>query len=510
MNFKTTILLSKLFLSCVIFAQDASHKINKISQQGKSLYFDGIDDQIRARYSPLLNINNGTLEATIKIIDSTKLEWHPIISKQFAYQLSLYGYQLAAYDWKERKINSFGPELNNNQWHHIAFVFRDGVKNGSQFYLDGNAVGIPFTYNIFNQTGQVDIGSNNFWDQFFNGLIDEIRIWNKPLSLAEINKNATTEISKYSENLVAYYKFNDGIAGGNNMSILKFYDETSNKLHGYFFNFAFQGKVSNFNGESIIKPYNDNIIISFIIDKRWLIFWCVFALTGAFILYKFRIRYLVNQNKKLEKIVEHRTEQLAKMVDEKDVLIQEIHHRVKNNLQFILSIIDMQIMINVKTDNTALHDVSRRLTAMSLVHELLYRQENIERVSSIVYFNALVDNIQKLTASTNVVIRQNIHEINFTTSQCMSIGMILSELVSNSLKYAFVNQNYPEIQIILKQVNSENEMELIYKDNGIGFDNSNQKSGLGSTLINAFCQQLKGSYRYENTNAVLFILKFGM
>ncbi len=507
MNFKIYILVSLLLINCIVAAQQTQNKL-PTSQKGNSLNFDGKDDQIRAPYSPLLNINNGTLEATIKIVDSTNFEWHPIISKQLAYQITLFGYRLGTYDWKERKLYCYGPSLNDNKWHHVAFVFQEGVINGSQLYLDGQPVGLPFTYHIFNQTAQIDIGGNNFWDQFFNGFIDEVRIWSRPLLKAEIQQNATTEVSKYSKNLILYYKFNDGIAGGNNSSMLKVNDETANKMDGYLFNFTLIGSVSNYTSETVIKPYNDNRLVSFIIDQRWILFWSLIAFIGAFIFYRLRTKYLVNQNKKLEKVIAKRTKQLDELLIEKDVLIQEIHHRVKNNLQFMLSIIDMQMMLNKNKDDNALQDVSRRLTAMALVNELLYRQDDVEKISTKVYFNVFVENIKKMVENKASHINCNIEDIIFTVSQCTSIGMIMSELISNSLKYAFVNQENQIIDIQLKRINGENEIELVYADNGIGFDENNPSQGLGSTLINVFCKQIKGVYQYKNGNGVLFMLKF--
>jgi two-component sensor histidine kinase len=478
------------------------------TQKGKSLYFDGKDDQIRAPYSPILNISSGTLEATIKIIDSTYYEWHTIISKQFAYQITLYGYQLATFDWKERRVYAYGPSLNDNKWHHVALVFQDSVINGSQLYLDGQAIGLPFTYHIFNQTGQIDIGGNNFWDQFFNGIIDEVRIWSKPLSKEEIQKNATTEISRYNNNLLLYYKFNQGIANGNNTSIVQVKDETTNKLDAYFFNFSLNGTTSNFTQHTTLEPCNNNAVISFMVDNKWLITYTVVLIILLFFFYRFRLRFLAKQNKQLEKKVILRTEQLSKMLSEKDALIQEVHHRVKNNLQFISSIIDMQLMMDKEKDNAALDDVARRITAIALVHELLYRQSDIEKINSTDYFNAFINSIYQLIGSKNIHFSHHIAEMTFTVKQCTSVGMIMSELIANSLKYAFEQQPTPAIQIALTVDDASKEVTLTYADNGKGFNENNYPKGLGTKLIAVFCKQINANYYYNNNDGVLFTLKF--
>lgn len=507
MNVKNYILVPFLFFSCVILAQQKEVSSTKM-QKGRSLLFDGKDDQLRVPYSPKLNIKSGTLEAIIKIFDSTYFEWHPIISKQLAYQITLYKYQLATYDWRERQTYVSGPSLNDNKWHHVAFVFQDGVPNGSQLYLDGEATGSPFTYHVYNQTGQLDIGGNNFWDQFFNGYIDEVRVWNKPLMASQIKQHAQTEVSRYSDGLQLYYKFNQGNADGNNTDILQALDETTNKLDAYFFNFSLSDTTSNFKQQTILQPYNDNAVIGFFVDNKWLIGYTVVLILLAFLLYRLRLQYFAKQNKQLENKVALRTEQLAKMLGEKDILIQEVHHRVKNNLQFILSIIDMQMMLDKEKDHSALEDVARRITSIALVHELLFRQGDIEKINSTEYFNAFTQSINQLIGAKNILFAHHVEEITFTVKQCTSVGMVISELIANSLKYAFEQQQAPAIQISLTLDNETKEVTLTYADNGKGFNENNYSKGLGTKLISVFSKQINGTYHYRNNNGVLFTLKF--
>ncbi len=500
MNLKIYILVSLIFINCIVAAQQTQNQ-PPTAQKGNSLNFDGKDDQIRAPYSPLLNINKGTLEATIKIVDSTDYELHTIISKQFAYIVTMHGYRLATYDWKEQRIYAYGPSLNDNKWHHVAFVFQDGVKNSSQLYLDGQAVGLPFTYHIFNQTGQIDIGGNNYLDQFFNGCIDEVRIWKRPLSLAEIKQNATTEISKYSKDLILYYKFNDGIASGNNSSILKVYDETINKMDGYFFNFTLNKSVSNYTSETVIKPYNDIRFVSFIIDQRWIIFWSFIVFVGAFSFFRFRTKYLVNQNKKLEKIIVERTKQLDEMLIEKDILIQEIHHRVKNNLQIISTMMQLELE-NDRTpeQQKPLLETARRLQCMSLVHQQLYRVENLEKINAQQYIETLVTNINEMVNAENktIAFTLNIASVDLLITKCLPIGFIISEMVSNAIQHAFSNiSNHSQIAISLVE-KEKDFFQLIVKDNGVGvsIENLNEiknrqfTTSLGLRLVEVFANQL--------------------
>jgi two-component sensor histidine kinase len=134
----------------------------------------------------------------------------------------------------------------------------------------------------------------------------------------------------------------------------------------------------------------------------------------------------------------------------------------------------------------------------------------LEKISTKVYFNVFVQNIQKMIENKALVIDYTIEDVVFNVSQCMSIGMIISELVSNSIKYAFVSQENPVITIHLMHTKSDNNIVLQYSDNGIGFDVHNNSKGLGSTLIDVFSKQLHGSYQYSNNNGSSFILQFSI
>ncbi len=483
-----------------------NHLNNKV--KGNSLNFDGIDDQLIVPNYEKLRLHSGTLEAWFKITKKNGLAWHALVAKELAYQITLFDYKLTGYDWKLEAKNIVTDSIPINEWHHTALTFIDSVENGCQLYLDGRSIGKPFKIHILNHGTELYIGSNRFNPQHFCGNIDEVRIWNSVRTPQEIYLNYLTEIDPTSTGLVLYYKFNEGLPEGDNQQKQFIQDETINNLTGSLYKFDLKGNTSNYSSDSPLIRKDFFSISAFAIKYLWVIISVLSIVLLTFLIVKLKTRFLIKENIKLDAIITERTKELKNSLSQKEVLIQEIHHRVKNNLQFILSIIDMQIMIKLNVDNSALNDVSRRLTAMALVHELLYRQENIERVSSVIYFNALIQNIEKLIESNKIILKYDIDNIAFSTSQCMCVGMIMSELISNSLKYAFINQKNPEIDILLRQINNENDMELTYKDNGIGFVENNTDNGLGSTLITAFTQQLKGSYNYNNINGVLFFLKF--
>ena len=197
---------------------------------------------------------------------------------------------------------------------------------------------------------------------------------------------------------------------------------------------------------------------------------------------------------------------------EKDVLIEEINHRVKNNLQFMISIINMQLR-NKYSDQTllALKGTSSRIKAMSLVHEMLYYKIDRQILSTQKYINELLESLKQMAGDINKPVHFNVDiiDIQINSRTGISLGMIISELVINSLKYAFDQSEYPEISIQLAKDAATGEITLTVSDNGKGIkgDFETQK-GLGSRLVDIFSRQLKGKYTIDYKNQFMYTLQF--
>lgn len=202
---------------------------------------------------------------------------------------------------------------------------------------------------------------------------------------------------------------------------------------------------------------------------------------------------------------------LKEKFKEKEALVQEIHHRVKNNLQFVNSIINMQTnTVQNELEASVLNETSRRIRSMALVHEMLYNKNNETGINMQEYLNELIKNIDDLINSSGKKIDfvLDVDQLIFDISTATAIGMIVSELTSNSLKYAFKKTKTPEIKIELKQRNSPN-YELIYSDNGLGLpENYSKTNKLGMRLIDIFSRQIKGSYVFENQNGLMYKINF--
>ncbi len=223
-----------------------------------------------------------------------------------------------------------------------------------------------------------------------------------------------------------------------------------------------------------------------------------------FILLVFIIVLLLKLNKNNKALKRRNTE--------KDVFIQEIHHRVKNNLQFISSLINMQM--KASSDNSeilSLNEASRRIRAMALVHEMLYKQDESTGVSIKLYLEELVHSLNDIINSESLKIsfETNIVNKDLSITSSIALGMISSELISNSIKYAFKNTEHPAIYITLQESNISGECHFILKDNGCGLINNNSNNGkLGMRLIDIFSRQLKGDYKIYNDQGLIYELKF--
>jgi two-component sensor histidine kinase len=190
-------------------------------------------------------------------------------------------------------------------------------------------------------------------------------------------------------------------------------------------------------------------------------------------------------------------EQIQASLAEKVVLLQEIHHRVKNNLQILISLLNLQSRyVESPLAVQTLQECQNRVKSMALIHEQLYQTENFAKVDLAKYIYKLIANLKNSYKShTSIEWKVNIAPISLDLDEAISCGLIVNELISNSLKYAFPMKDRGEIQINFYQLD-ENYLSLSVKDNGIGIgsniDLDNTKT-LGLKLIKSLTGQLRGT-----------------
>ena len=204
---------------------------------------------------------------------------------------------------------------------------------------------------------------------------------------------------------------------------------------------------------------------------------------------------------------------LESSLAEKEILLKEIHHRVKNNLQIISSLIVLQD--HYVKDERILHifkDFQNRIKAMALIHEILYKSENLNKIDLSKYMKNLVNNLFKAYSanSKQIKLQLNIENIDFNLNKAISCGLIVNELVSNSLIHAFSKNDVGKIIVTLKKTKNNRILLDVY-DNGIGFpkdvDYKNSDT-LGLKLISTMTKQMDGKISIEKNNGTHVIISW--
>lgn len=209
------------------------------------------------------------------------------------------------------------------------------------------------------------------------------------------------------------------------------------------------------------------------------------------------------------KMVEDRVKASLK---EKEILLREIHHRVKNNLQVISSMLRLQSSnLDDERIKEVFNDAQSRVLAMSLVHEKLYKADNFSSIYISDYVSDLVSSIvtSHKVDQDKILINLYIDSLSINLDTMIPVGLIINELVTNSLKHAFPNGNKGTIEIHFKR--KEAKFYLSIKDNGIGIlkdiDIDNIKS-LGLRLVQTLVTQINGDLLISNDNGSLFCITF--
>lgn len=198
---------------------------------------------------------------------------------------------------------------------------------------------------------------------------------------------------------------------------------------------------------------------------------------------------------------------------EKELLLKEIHHRVKNNLQIISSLLNLQSSyIKDKESLEIFRESQNRVKSMALIHEELYKTANLSRIDFKKYSENLINYLYQSyrLVSRMVEFRIESNDIFLDIETAIPLGLIISELVSNSLKYAFKSTDQIG-QINIKLSKLEKYYELIVSDNGIGLPkdfNFKNTNTLGSQLVISLTEQIDGEITIDSSEGAKFIIKF--
>ncbi|MBL7910155.1 MAG: sensor histidine kinase [Bacteroidia bacterium] len=245
-----------------------------------------------------------------------------------------------------------------------------------------------------------------------------------------------------------------------------------------------------------------------------------YLLAGIFVLLTIVIFLTLNNrnSKKREAQLSLKNKQISSQnhlieqsLKEKEALIKEIHHRVKNNLQIISSMLSLQLgKVEDENTETILKDAQQRINAISLTHQMLYQKDNISTISLGEYVENLVVQIEATIFSNNISLTTDIalreRKINIDTA--VPLGLMINEILTNAYKHAFSVGTKGQVSVAL--ADSNNGCVLKISDNGKGlpknFENLNQKS-MGMELIHILAEQLDAKLKIEKTNGTTFIIE---
>ena len=251
-------------------------------------------------------------------------------------------------------------------------------------------------------------------------------------------------------------------------------------------------------------------------DDKHNILWKIRRFTPVFEDSKFR--YMISYGMDMTRM-KNQEIQIKESLEEKESLLGEIHHRVKNNLTLVLGLIEMQR--DMQSDSLLINqfnEVKNRIFAMSLIHDKMYKSNSFANIELNSYLEDLVTSVSKFYVRGKLVnLKFDLQKMYVKGKEAIPIALFMNEVVTNAFKYAF---NYSQgkekepgvLAVSLRKESETNEdIILTIKDNGPGLpeglDLSKSKS-LGFKLISIFVKQLKGEFKYYNDNGLTFVMKF--
>lgn len=290
--------------------------------------------------------------------------------------------------------------------------------------------------------------------------------------------------------------------------------------------------------------YVINFVIILLIEKTFKIdflilnglekdfFYTINFIFSSFILMSLALYFLYNNNK-VNQLLLHTNKQLVfqqellkkenttrktaeeqalSSLNHREILLSEIHHRVKNNLAIVTALIELQTFY-IEDHKTVqiLKESQHRIKSIALLHEKLYENKSLKNVDISSYTNELINFIKHSLSNRDktIKIHSAVDNINIDMERAMPFGLLLNELITNSYKHAFNDKATGNIWLSLNE--EDNHYTLKYEDDGPGFETikDTHKKTLGINLIESFCMQLNGNFSYKTSNnRIVFEFEF--
>lgn len=213
-----------------------------------------------------------------------------------------------------------------------------------------------------------------------------------------------------------------------------------------------------------------------------------------------------------EALIYSQNEILNTLVFEKEWLLKELNHRVKNNLQVVISLLNSQsAYLENKDALLAIQDSQHRMNAMSLIYQKIYEAENLALIDMCWYIPELIAYLKGVfNTEKKISYKLDIECVDLDVGQAVPLGLILNEAIINAIKYAYPEMEKGEVNIRLKRIVNET-YRLIISDNGIGMANDaalKNKSSFGMHLMDGLSTQADGTFNIESKNGLTITIDF--
>ncbi|MGB9937341.1 MAG: sensor histidine kinase [Methanobacterium sp.] len=222
-------------------------------------------------------------------------------------------------------------------------------------------------------------------------------------------------------------------------------------------------------------------------------------------------KVLKESHEMLEIEIQKRTAELLNALEEKEILLKEVHHRVKNNLQLISSLLNLQIPYIDSDAGEILKESQNRVRSIAMIHEKLYQSKNLDSIDFTDYIrNVIITLFQTYNVNPEKLkFELELDDLSLNIETCIPCALILTELLTNSIKHAFSDDLEGIIKVELACKNKDITLKII--DNGIGFPeemNIENPDSFGLQLVNLLINQLRGSIELQREMGTEFIINF--
>jgi len=444
-----------------------------------------------------------------KLIDAHNLTQH----------LSRYYVRLASYQriYKDKKLAVENAQLA------VELGKQHKVKRSE---ADGNLILGLVTEDFETSIAYTKESAKLFYEleDYTGAMYQEINIAHKYLKVDAYDDlmKTLTLIEDYTEkinhNEKVYYQFKGQIY----RIKAQFYEKTNNKdslisalknhniYSGLFGKVVNQEQINHLLLDNALKEERDKIATAK--KLNYFLFFSLLAL--SLIVFLLLRMYYLNKLKKNKiqqqaSTIRKQFDELTKVYNYQTTLLSEVHHRIKNNLQLIISLVTIQKSKLKKNVDTDIFDMlSHRISGISLIHEQLYASKEFDTVNVELYIKSLLKNFISLISEKNIVLEHEMNNIQLNLETITPLGLIWCELISNSLKY---NSDINLLRINFDLQKKGDLYFMHYYDNGAGYPTEKFKaneSGMGYTIINSLSRQLSAKAKSYNSNGAHYTLEF--